>query len=129
MTEEMASNGTPGEQRSRASVMSVCPPEGPQTVDDAGDPLTADTDGTSFGLTHARQTGTARECAGTLGALQRLSPDHRQILVDAGVRRQPESMIAARLELPVGAVRSRLHHAMRELHRELVAARLRGSGE
>ena len=87
-TDDMASNGTPGEQRCIASLIDMYPLE---------------------------------DCSGALAALRRLSPDHRQILLDVGVLRQPANVIAARLDLPVGTVRSRLHYAMHELHGELAA--------
>jgi RNA polymerase sigma-70 factor (ECF subfamily) len=56
-------------------------------------------------------------------ALRRLSPAYRQILLETGIRRHTLQMTATRLGIPKATVRSRLHHAMHELHRELDAAR------
>ena len=128
-TEDMAINGTPGEQRCMALFMNVHPPDVPATVDDAADAHTADMAGIPSCLPDASHADTTLDRSGILGVLQRLSPDHRQILLDAGVRRHTENVIAARLDLPVGTVRSRLHYAMGELRRELTAHRLLWSGE
>ena len=87
-TDDMASNGTPAEQRCTASLMDLSPLE---------------------------------DCSGILAVLRRLSPDHRQILLEVGVLRQSEKVIATRLGVPVGTIRSQLHHAMHELHGELAA--------
>jgi RNA polymerase sigma-70 factor, ECF subfamily len=57
-------------------------------------------------------------------ALQRLSPAYRQILLETGIRGHTLQMTATRLSIPEATVRSRLHHAMHELRRELDVARV-----
>lgn len=52
-------------------------------------------------------------------ALQRLSPEYRQILLETVIRRNTLPVAATRLGITAGTVRFRLHHAMHELRREL----------
>ena len=49
-------------------------------------------------------------------ALGHLSPDHRMVIALRFDRDLPIDEIAARLEIPVGTVQSRLHYALRQLH-------------
>lgn len=60
--------------------------------------------------------------------LQRLSPEHRQILVLREFERMTYEEIALMLEIPQGTVESRLHRARSEL-REKLKAYLPKSGE
>ena len=48
-------------------------------------------------------------------ALERLSPDHRQIIRIAHVQGMTMREIAARTDLPVGTVKSRTWYALRAL--------------
>jgi RNA polymerase sigma-70 factor (ECF subfamily) len=57
-------------------------------------------------------------------ALARLSPASRKVLVETGVRGNTLQVTAARLGIPAGTARSRLHYAMHELRRELAVARV-----
>ena len=48
-------------------------------------------------------------------ALQRLSPDHRTVLVETQLKDRPYAEVAAELGLPVGTVRSRVFYGLRAL--------------
>ena len=52
-------------------------------------------------------------------ALQRLSHDHQQIVIETFLRGTPMNVTAARLGVPAGTVRSRLHYALDNLRRQL----------
>ena len=53
---------------------------------------------------------------GLLGrALDRLSPAHRQVLVEVYYRDVPAQRVAAKLGIPAATVRTRLHYALRAL--------------
>jgi RNA polymerase sigma-70 factor, ECF subfamily len=54
-------------------------------------------------------------------AIARLSPTHRQVVIDTYFRGTPAHLTAARLGVPAGTVRSRLHYALNQLRRELDA--------
>jgi RNA polymerase sigma-70 factor, ECF subfamily len=49
------------------------------------------------------------------GALPRLSPDHRAVLIELYYRGSSVAEIAARLDIPAGTVKSRAHYALRSL--------------
>jgi RNA polymerase sigma-70 factor (ECF subfamily) len=60
---------------------------------------------------------------GLLGqALQQLSPAHRQVLLETYYHDLPAERVAARLGIPAGTVRSRLHYALRALRSRLSEA-------
>jgi RNA polymerase sigma-70 factor (ECF subfamily) len=52
-------------------------------------------------------------------ALDRLSPEQRVVVVLRYWRDMPLEAIAARLDLPLGTIKSRLHYALRLLSREI----------
>jgi len=54
-----------------------------------------------------------------LGAMQRLSPVHQHIVIETFFRGTPMHLTAARLGVPAGTVRSRLHYALSQLRRQL----------
>jgi RNA polymerase sigma-70 factor (ECF subfamily) len=56
-----------------------------------------------------------------LDALRRLSPAHRQIVVETFYLGAPTHLTAARLGVPPGTARSRLHYALNQLRRHLEA--------
>jgi RNA polymerase sigma-70 factor, ECF subfamily len=56
-------------------------------------------------------------------ALERLSPPHREVVVDIYDRDLPVTCVAAARGVPVGTVRSRLHHALNALRQQLTDAR------
>ena len=59
---------------------------------------------------------------GLLAAVLRdLSPAHREVLVETYYRDAPTERVAARLGIPVGTVRSRLHYALRAVRSRLDA--------
>jgi RNA polymerase sigma-70 factor (ECF subfamily) len=51
--------------------------------------------------------------------LRRLSPAHREVLVETFYRDAPADRVAARLGVPAGTVRSRLHYALRAVRQQL----------
>jgi RNA polymerase sigma-70 factor (ECF subfamily) len=53
-------------------------------------------------------------------ALNRLSPDHRTVLILKDMEDQKYETIAEILEVPIGTVRSRLHRARLELRMVLL---------
>lgn len=53
-------------------------------------------------------------------ALQTLSDAHRTVLIEAYYQGRTTREIAARLDIPQGTVKSRLHHALRALRAELI---------
>ena len=54
-----------------------------------------------------------------LGALSQVSPEHRGVVLLAVVRDRPYADVAAALDIPVGTVKSRVHHALRGMRRSL----------
>ena len=54
-----------------------------------------------------------------LDALSGVSPEHRGVVLLAVVRDRPYGDVAATLDIPVGTVKSRVHHALRGLRRTL----------
>lgn len=54
-----------------------------------------------------------------LDALSEVSPEHRGVVLLAVVRDRPYTDVAATLDIPVGTVKSRVHHALRGLRRTL----------
>jgi RNA polymerase sigma-70 factor, ECF subfamily len=54
-----------------------------------------------------------------LDALSAVSPDHRGVVLLAVVRDRPYADVAAALDIPVGTVKSRVHHALRGMRRSL----------
>jgi RNA polymerase sigma-70 factor (ECF subfamily) len=57
------------------------------------------------------------------GAMEQLSPPHRDVLVETYYRDLPADRVAAALGVPVGTVRSRLHYALQALRRQLTEVR------
>ena len=57
------------------------------------------------------------------GAMEQLSPPHRDVLVETYYRDLPAERVAAALGVPVGTVRSRLHYALQALRRQLTEVR------
>jgi RNA polymerase sigma-70 factor, ECF subfamily len=53
------------------------------------------------------------------GAMDKLSPLHREILVEVYLRDRSADHVAASLGVPVGTVRSRLHYALDAIRRQL----------
>jgi RNA polymerase sigma factor (sigma-70 family) len=70
------------------------------------------------GADHATRTAVRDELE---RALARLTPDHRAVLVLKHVADLPNEEIAAVLEVPIGTVRSRLHHAQGQLRAAMAA--------
>jgi len=56
-----------------------------------------------------------------IDAMQELSAAHQQIVIETFLLGTPLHVIAARLGVPAGTVRSRLHHALNQLRRQLDA--------
>jgi RNA polymerase sigma-70 factor, ECF subfamily len=54
-----------------------------------------------------------------LDALSQVSPEHRGVVLLAVVRDRPYADVAAALDIPVGTVKSRVHHALRGMRRSL----------
>jgi RNA polymerase sigma-70 factor (ECF subfamily) len=54
-----------------------------------------------------------------LDALAGISPEHRTVVLLAVMRDRPYSDVAATLDIPVGTVKSRVHHALRGMRRNL----------
>jgi RNA polymerase sigma-70 factor (ECF subfamily) len=63
------------------------------------------------------------------GALQRLSPEQRQVLHEIYYRGVPAERAATALGIPAGTVRSRHHYALRALRLALVESGVKGSGD
>ena len=61
-------------------------------------------------------------------ALAALTPDHQAVVALRFYRDLPVADIAARLGIPAGTVRSRLHYALRRLHAAIGAAESKGTG-
>jgi RNA polymerase sigma-70 factor, ECF subfamily len=57
------------------------------------------------------------------GAMEQLSPPHRDVLVETYYLDLPAESVAAALGVPVGTVRSRLHYALQALRRQLTEVR------
>jgi RNA polymerase sigma-70 factor (ECF subfamily) len=66
-----------------------------------------------------------RDVLGT--AIATLSPDHRVIVALRYYRDLPVDEIATRLGIPAGTVQSRLHYALKQLHRMIDAADAKGT--
>jgi len=54
-----------------------------------------------------------------LDAMQQLSPAHQQIVIETFFLGTPMHLTAARLGVPAGTARSRLHYALSQLRRQL----------
>jgi RNA polymerase sigma-70 factor (ECF subfamily) len=54
-----------------------------------------------------------------LDALSEVSAEHRGVVLLAVVRDRPYADVAAALDIPVGTVKSRVHHALRGMRRNL----------
>lgn len=54
-----------------------------------------------------------------LDALAAATPEHRGVVLLAVVRDRPYADVAAALDVPVGTVKSRVHHALRGMRRTL----------
>jgi RNA polymerase sigma-70 factor (ECF subfamily) len=61
-----------------------------------------------------------------LDALAGVSPEHRGVVLLAVVRDRPYADVAAALDIPVGTVKSRVHHALRGMRRGLDRTELVG---
>jgi len=59
-----------------------------------------------------------------IDAMQRLSPAHQQIVIETFFLGKPMNLTAARLGMPAGTARSRLHYALSQLRRQLESASL-----
>ena len=79
-------------------------------------------DATEQGGTTAAVDGavdTALQRMVLLDALSQVSPEHRGVVLLAVVRDRPYADVAAALDIPVGTVKSRVHHALRGMRRSL----------
>jgi RNA polymerase sigma-70 factor (ECF subfamily) len=54
-----------------------------------------------------------------IDALSQVSPEHRGVVLLAVVRDRPYADVAVALDIPVGTVKSRVHHALRGMRRSL----------
>ncbi len=54
-----------------------------------------------------------------IDALSQVSPEHQGVVLLAVVRDRPYADVAATLDIPVGTVKSRVHHALRGMRRSL----------
>lgn len=106
--------------------------------DSADVPATAEQDmrylvdeqhGESLCLVDAPKVDATPDRSVVVEALQHLSPEYRQILIEAVMRRNTVQVIAARLGIPAGQVRVRLHYALHELRRGVEIGRLVQAGE
>jgi RNA polymerase sigma-70 factor (ECF subfamily) len=80
------------------------------------------------GLTSGDQFGRAADDHEVLGnALATLSPDHRMVVALRFYRDLQVEEIATRLGIPAGTVHSRLHYALKHLHRVIDAADAKGT--
>ena len=70
----------------------------------------------------------SEEDAFVMAALDRLSPEHRVVLVLKDLEGQKYEEIAAIVDVPIGTVRSRLHRARLELRDLLHTERTRKAG-
>jgi RNA polymerase sigma-70 factor (ECF subfamily) len=59
-----------------------------------------------------------------LDAMQQLSPAHQQILIETFFLGTPMHLTAARLGVPAGTARSRLHYALSHLRQQLEPGRI-----
>ena len=82
---------------------------------------------TEVGLASAEQFGRAADDHAALGdAIATLSPDHRMVVALRFYRDLQIEEIAIRLGIPAGTVQSRLHYALKHLHRVMDAADAKG---
>ena len=80
------------------------------------------------GLASGDQFGRAADDHELLGnALATLSPDHRMVVALRFYRDLQVEEIATRLGIPTGTVQSRLHYALKHLHRLIDAADAQGT--
>ncbi|NJP14534.1 sigma-70 family RNA polymerase sigma factor [Streptomyces thermoviolaceus] len=63
-----------------------------------------------------------------LDALERLKPEHRDVLVEIYYRGRTASEAAGRLGIPEGTVKSRAHHALKALRKVYAGTSVRGQG-
>ena len=80
-------------------------------LDNTPEPMVPATEQTAIGFDEER--------ARVLGALRRLSEDHRVVLSLRYLYELSPKQIAERLKKPRGTIRSRLHHALKDLQRIL----------
>jgi len=71
------------------------------------------------GVTVDGAVDTALQRMVLLDALSQVSPEHRGVVLLAVVRDRPYADVAAALDIPVGTVKSRVHHALRGMRRSL----------
>jgi RNA polymerase sigma-70 factor (ECF subfamily) len=81
--------------------------------------LAAEEDGTPERTTAAGAVDTALQRMVLVDALAEASPEHRGVVLLAVVRDRPYADVAATLDIPVGTVKSRVHHALRGMRRTL----------
>ena len=80
-----------------------------------GEPVVEPTDPSEINRPGSRaRTGRSRSGA-SIAALNRLSPEHRAVLVMKDMEGQKYEDMADVLEVPIGTIRSRLHRARLEL--------------
>jgi len=77
----------------------------------------------ALGLHSEDSTGAAADMAATTAAFERLSVDHRHLLVMHHLHRVPVADLARELGIPVGTTKWRLHAARAALTRALEADR------
>jgi RNA polymerase sigma-70 factor, ECF subfamily len=81
--------------------------------------LTAEADDSTDGACTAEAVDAALQRMVLLDALSQVSPEHRGVVLLAVVRDRPYADVAAALDIPVGTVKSRVHHALRGMRRSL----------
>ena len=81
--------------------------------------LTVAADDATDGACTAEAVDAALQRMVLLDALSQVSPEHRGVVLLAVVRDRPYADVAAALDIPVGTVKSRVHHALRGMRRSL----------
>jgi RNA polymerase sigma-70 factor (ECF subfamily) len=81
--------------------------------------LAPDGDETSERIAPISAVDTAVARMALLDALSEVSPKQRGVVLLAVVRDRPYADVAAALDIPVGTVKSRVHHALRGMRRTL----------
>jgi RNA polymerase sigma-70 factor (ECF subfamily) len=81
--------------------------------------LTVEADESAERVCQSRPVDAALQRMVLLDALAGVSPEHRGVVLQAVVRDRPYADVAAALDIPVGTVKSRVHHALRGMRRTL----------